>query len=131
MACGNSDRFRLVSFSWQTDLHFSDRSDMGSRIFRVPELFRCMADIALAFAATAVACFTVLLMVAFWRVVRSGPGTVAYLRRKHYGLKPWALGGLSKTTDGSTLHELEGLELRASNGRLSYIRQTRAPTSEI
>lgn len=90
-----------------------------------------MSDILLALAATLVACFAVLVAVAFVRVLRSGPGKVSYLRRKDYGLRPWATGSLSKTASGSTLHELEGLELKASGGRLSYVRQTRAPTADI
>ncbi|MEG3159355.1 hypothetical protein U1763_02460 [Sphingomonas sp. LB2R24] len=91
-----------------------------------------MTDLLLAFASTIVTCVAILVSVAFWRVLRAGPGKVAYLRRKHYGLVPWATGGLSKTSGGgSTLHELEGLEMRASAGRLSYVRQTRAPTSDI
>lgn len=90
-----------------------------------------MFDILLALAATIVACFAVLVAVAFIRVLRSGPGKVSYLRRKRYGILPWATGNLSKTAGGSTLHELEGLELRASGGRLTYIRQTRAATADL
>jgi hypothetical protein len=56
---------------------------------------------------------------------------VSYLRRKHYGLRAWATGDLPKTTTGTTVHELEGLELKTRGGRLNFVRQTRATTSEV
>lgn len=90
-----------------------------------------MSDILLASAATLVAFFSVLVGVAFVRLWRAGPGNVSYLRRKRYGVVPWLTGSLPKTSGGSTLHELEGLELKASGGRLKYVRQTRAPTADV
>ncbi len=81
--------------------------------------------------STFFACLAVLFSVAFFRVLRAGPGKVSYLRRKRYGLAAWATGGLPKTSGGTTLHELEGLELKASGGRLSHVRRTRATTSEV
>ena len=90
-----------------------------------------MTDILLALAATLVAFVAVLVAVAFVRVLRAGPGTVSYLRRKRYGVLPWLTGSLPKTTGGSTLHELEGLELKASGRRLKYVRQTRAPPADV
>ena len=90
-----------------------------------------MTDILLAIASTAVAFFAVILSVVLWRVMRAGPGKVSYLRRKRYDLGAWATGGLPKTTTGSTLHELEGIELKARGGRLTYVSQTRATTAEI
>ncbi len=90
-----------------------------------------MTEILLALAAMALSCIAMLVAFAFWRVLLAGPGRVAHLRRKDYGFTAWATGQLSKTSDGSTLHELEGLELQATRGRLSYVRQTRAPTAEL
>jgi hypothetical protein len=90
-----------------------------------------MTEIFFALLSTLCAFLAVLVVVTFVRVLRAGPGKVSYLRRKRYGLGAWATGGLRKTARGSTLHELEGLELKASSGRLSYVRETRAPTSEI
>ena len=90
-----------------------------------------MTELLLALASTALFGFALLMAAAFWRVLRAGPGRVAYLRRKHYGLWAWASGQLPKTSDGTTVHELEGLELKATRGRLTYVRRTRAPTAEI
>lgn len=90
-----------------------------------------MMDLLFAFASVLIAFVAVLVSVAFWRVLRAGPGKVSYLRRKRYGLAAWATGGLPKTSRGSTVHELEGIEFKARGGRLSYVRQTRATTSEI
>jgi hypothetical protein len=94
-------------------------------------LQKLMSDILLALTATLVAFFAVLMAVAFVRLLRAGPGSVSYLRRKRYGLLPWLTGSLPKTSGGSTLHELEGLELKASGGRTNYVRQTRAPTADV
>jgi hypothetical protein len=90
-----------------------------------------MTDLLFAVASTLSAFVAVLVAVAFWRVLRAGSGKVSYLRRKRYGLSVWATGALPKTARGSTLHELEGIEMKASGGRLSYVRQTRAVTSEL
>jgi hypothetical protein len=90
-----------------------------------------MLEILSAIFAAILGAFAIIMSVAFLRVARAGRGKVAYLRRKQYGLKAWATGGLPKMNRGTTVHELEGIELKASNGRLSYVRQTRAPTFEI
>ena len=93
--------------------------------------YRTMTEILFAFASTLFACEAVIVSVAFVRVLRAGPKKVSYLRHKRYGLAAWATGALPKTNVGTTVHELEGLELKARNGRLAYVRQTRATTSEI
>jgi hypothetical protein len=90
-----------------------------------------MIDIIYAIFSMLLAFAAAIILVAFGRVLRAGPGKVSYLRRKRYGIGAWLTGGLPKTGQGTTLHELEGLELRASGGKLRYIRQTRAPTAEI
>jgi len=90
-----------------------------------------MTDLFYALISTILAFLAVLVAIAFWRVFRAGPGKVSYLRRKQYGLRRWATGALPKTSRGSTLCELEGMELQASGGKLSYVRQTRATTSEV
>lgn len=90
-----------------------------------------MLEIFYAFLAAALGWLAIIMMVAFWRVMLRGSGKIAYLRRKQYGLKAWATGGLPKMNRGATLHELEGIELQATDGRLTYVRQTRTITSEI
>jgi hypothetical protein len=90
-----------------------------------------MTEVLYATISTFFACAAVVFSVAFVRVLRAGPGKVSYLRRKRYGLAAWATGALPKTAKGTTLHELEGLELKASGGRLTHVRQTRATTSEV
>lgn len=90
-----------------------------------------MTEILFALVSTLVACVAVFMSVAFYRVLRAGPRKVSYLRRKRYGLRAWATGALPKTTNGTTVHELEGLELKSRGGRLQFVRQTRATTSEV
>lgn len=90
-----------------------------------------MTEILFALVSTLVACVAVFVSVAFYRVLRAGPRKVSYLRRKRYGLHAWATGALPKTTNGTTVHELEGLELKSRGGRLHFVRQTRATTSEV
>lgn len=90
-----------------------------------------MSDLFYALASTLFACVAVFVAVAFWRVLWAGPRKVSYLRRKRYGLTAWATGALPKTSAGTTVHELEGIEMKARNGRLVHVRQTRATTSEI
>lgn len=90
-----------------------------------------MNEILYALVSTLAACAAVFVSAAFYRVLRAGPRKVSYLRRKRYGLRAWATGGLPKTTTGTTVHELEGLELKTRGGRLAFVRQTRATTSEI
>ena len=92
---------------------------------------RRMTEIVYALVSTLAACVAVFMSVAFLRVLRAGPRKVSYLRRKRYGLQAWATGDLPKTTSGTTVHELEGLELKSEKGRLSFVRQTRATTSEV
>jgi hypothetical protein len=90
-----------------------------------------MTEIALTVTSIVFACIALFIAVAFLRVFKSGRRKISYLRRKHYGLSAWAAGALPKTTTGTTVHELEGLELKAKNGRLIHVRQTRAATSEV
>lgn len=90
-----------------------------------------MNEIVLALLSTLLAFAAVLVSVAFLRVMKAGVGKVSYLRRKRYGLAAWATGGLPRTSRGTTVHELEGMEIKALRGRLSYVRQTRATTSEV
>ena len=73
----------------------------------------------------------VILAVTFLGAMRSGKQEIARLRRKRYGLRTWASGSLSSTTLGATMHELEGIELMAEDGRLVHARQTRAPSAEV
>lgn len=89
-----------------------------------------MLEFLSAILAAALGWLAIIMTVAFWRVLRRGPGKVAYLRRKQYGLKAWLTGGLPKMNRGATVHELEGIELQATDGRLTYVRQTRTTTSE-
>lgn len=90
-----------------------------------------MIEIAYAFASTLLACAAIFVALAFLRVLRAGRRKISYLRRKEYGLTAWATGALPKTSGGTTIHELEGLELKACKGELVYVRQTRATTSEV
>jgi len=90
-----------------------------------------MNEILYALVSTLAACVAVFVAVAFVRVLRAGPTKVSYLRRKRYGMRAWATGGLPKTTTGTTVHELEGIELKSKNGQLTFVRQTRATTSEV
>ncbi len=90
-----------------------------------------MTELFYTLISTLLACFAVFVSVAFVRVLKAGPGKVSYLRRKRYGLWAWATGDMPKTTAGTTVHELEGIELKAYKGRIVHVRQTRATTSEI
>jgi hypothetical protein len=90
-----------------------------------------MTEILLTLLSAFLVCVTIFMAVTFLRVLRAGPRKMSYLRRKHYGVKAWAMGALPKTTVGTTVHELEGLELKARGGRLEHVRQTRATTAEI
>lgn len=90
-----------------------------------------MTEIFFALISIAFACLAVFVAVAFMRVLKSGRQKISYLRRKRYGLAAWATGALPKTIAGTTVHELEGLELKARNGRLVHVRQTRTTTSEV
>lgn len=90
-----------------------------------------MTELLYALASALFASVAVFVSVAFWRVLVAGPRKVSYLRRKHYGLAAWATGALPKTSANTTVHELEGIELKARKGRLVHVRQTRATTSEI
>lgn len=112
-------------------MHGIGQSGNGPRTVSLQYATGVLMDIVFALGSTFVGCVAVLVAVTFWRVLKAGPKKVSYLRRKDYGFVPWATGSLSKTAGGSTLHELEGLEVRASGGRLSYVRQTRAPASEL
>lgn len=53
------------------------------------------------------------------------------MRLKQYSLTNWAAGSLPDTSSGATMHELEGIELKAKAGQLVHVRQTRAPSSEL
>jgi hypothetical protein len=90
-----------------------------------------MTEIFFALVSVALACIAVFVAVAFMRVLFGGRKKISYLRRKHYGFIAWATGALPQTSAGTTVHELEGLELKAWKGRLVYVRQTRATTSEV
>jgi hypothetical protein len=74
---------------------------------------------------------SVILATLFLSALRGGRKEITRLRRKQYGLKPWASGGLPNTTNGATMHELEGIEMKAHAGKLVHVRQTRAPSSEL
>lgn len=67
---------------------------------------------------------------AFFGALTRGRREIARLRRKNYGLRTWAAGSLPRTSLGATMHELEGIELKADGNRLVHIRQTRAPSAE-
>lgn len=73
----------------------------------------------------------VILATVFVSALRSGKQDIARLRRKRYGLRTWVSGSLPSTTFGATMHELEGIELKAKGGKLVHARQTRAPSSEL
>lgn len=88
------------------------------------ELFATIGAILLGFLA-------IILFTVFFRVARSGPAEISQLRRKDYGIKPWLAGDLKRPARGATMRELEGIELKASNGRLTHARRTRAPSSEL
>lgn len=85
--------------------------------------------------ATAAALFlgstAILLGTVFVGIFRAGPSEVSFMRRKGYGVRPWATGSLPSVRRGTTASELEGLEMRAENGRLVSVRRTRAPSTEI
>lgn len=84
--------------------------------------------------ATALSIFFGLLAVvigtAFVSVLRSGPGEIGYLRRKGFGWRSWMGGSLPKTMTGASASELEGLEMKAVDGKLVWARRTRTPSSE-
>jgi hypothetical protein len=73
----------------------------------------------------------VVLSTAFVAAMRNGSKEIGQLRRKQYNFEAWAAGSLPKTTPGATMHELEGIELKAEGGKLVHVRQTRAPSAEL
>lgn len=73
----------------------------------------------------------VVLSTAFVTAMRNGSKEIAQLRRKRYNFQTWAAGSLPKTAPGATMHELEGIELKAESGKLVHVRQTRAPSAEL
>lgn len=90
-----------------------------------------MNEVVATLGAIFLGFLSIILATIFFAVLRSGPAEVAQLRRKHYGLRPWFSGDLKKPARGATMRELEGLELKAKNGKLSHARRTRAPSSEL
>lgn len=88
-------------------------------------------QIAATIVAVLFGFLAVILAAAFWSAMRSGKQEIARLRRKRYGLRTWASGSLPRTAMGATMHELEGIELLAENGKLVHARQTRAPSTEV
>lgn len=72
----------------------------------------------------------VILMTVFVSVLRAGPGEVSYWRRRNYNLKSWATGSVLRVERGATMHEYDGMEVKASGGTIAHVRQTRAPSSE-
>jgi len=88
-------------------------------------------QIALTILAIFFGFLAVILGTLFLSAVRNGRREIKRLRRKRYGVQSWAAGSLPATTMGATMHELEGLELKAKGGELVHIRQTRAPSSEL
>lgn len=88
------------------------------------ELIATIGAILLGFLA-------IILLTVFLRVVRAGPAEIAQLRRKDYGIKPWLAGDLKRPARGATMRELEGIELKASKGKLTHARRTRAPSVEL
>jgi hypothetical protein len=88
-------------------------------------------DIVATIVATLLGFASVIVIIVTFRVIVAGPSRVSQLRRKRYGLAAWFSGGLPKTGIGTTVHELEGIEMKARNGRLVAVRQTRAPTSTV
>jgi len=90
-----------------------------------------MNELLFTALATLLGFLAIILATVFFSVLKAGPKEIAYLRRKRYGLGPWFNGSLPKTSRGATMRELEGIELKAANGRLVHARQTRAPSSEL
>lgn len=93
--------------------------------------FKRSMDIVATIAATFLGFASVIVIIVTYRVIVAGPSRVSQLRRKRYGLTAWFSGGLPKTGIGTTVHELEGVEMKACRGRLVAVRQTRAPTSTV
>lgn len=90
-----------------------------------------MYDLFATFGAILLGLLSLVVLTVFLRVLKAGPGEVAYLRRKDYGLKSWASGSLHKPARGATMRELEGIELKSRGGTLNHARRTRAPSSEL
>lgn len=90
-----------------------------------------MNEIVATFGAIFLGFLSIILATVFFSVLRSGPAEVSQLRRKDYGLRPWLSGDLKKPARGATMRELEGLELKAKDGKLTHARRTRAPSAEL
>lgn len=88
-------------------------------------------QIAMTILAVLFGFLAVILTTVFLSAVRGGKKEITRLRRKQYGVRTWAAGSLPKTMTGATMHELEGIELKAQAGHLVHVRQTRAPSSEL
>jgi hypothetical protein len=88
-------------------------------------------QIALTILAILLGFLSVILGTLFFSAFRGGKKEITRLRRKRYGLRTWAAGSLPSTSSGATMHELEGLELKAKAGKLVHVRQTRAPSAEL
>lgn len=90
-----------------------------------------MNEVVATFGAILLGCLAIILFTVFLAVWRAGPAEISQLRRKDYGLRPWVSGTMRKPARGATMRELEGIELKASAGKLSHARRTRAPSSEL
>lgn len=84
-----------------------------------------MYDLIATFGAILLGLVSLVVLTVFLSVLRSGPGEIAYLRRKDYGLRSWVTGALRKPARGATMRELEGIELKSRGGTLNYARRTR------
>ncbi|MBT2185541.1 hypothetical protein [Sphingobium nicotianae] len=90
-----------------------------------------MNEVAATVGAILLGFLAIILLTVFLSVLKAGPSEVSHLRRKDYGLKPWMSGEMRKATKGATMRELEGIEMKASRGRLVHARKTRAPSPEL
>lgn len=88
-------------------------------------------QIAYSIAAVFFGFLSVILMTVLVSALRNGKKEITRMRLKQYSLTNWAAGSLPDTSSGATMHELEGIELKAKAGQLVHVRQTRAPSSEL
>ena len=137
-ACGRRHHTRCclrLSWPWN-DLRAETVSSRRTRTIRgaaryIREQRASYMQIAATIIAVLFGFLAVILATVFVSAFRSGKQDIARLRRKRYGLRTWAAGGLPRTTSGATMHELEGIELKAQGGKLVHVRQTRAPSAEL
>jgi len=90
-----------------------------------------MSDPLATIAAILLGFVTVVISTAFFSILRSGPGEIGYMRRKGFGLTSWLAGSLPNSGEGASAGDIEGIEMKARDGRLEWVRRTRTPTSEI